>query len=198
MVRAVLDANVIVSGTISPDGQAGKILDAWRRGEFIALASDGIIAEALKALGRPELLARYNPPLESIEELVQGLRAASGDPPHVPPIHVVRDPNDNIVLEAALAFEADVIVTKDNDLLALQSYEGVAILSLRNFSLLLGHPGLSHFPTIRYTAPSPSTVMYSSPASSSPKELTPEGSSPSSMVVKLLPSRAVAQNVGVQ
>lgn len=43
-----------------------------------------------------------------------------------------------MVLEAALAFEADVIVTNDDDLLALGTYEGVAILSLRNFLYSLG------------------------------------------------------------
>jgi hypothetical protein len=49
-------------------------------------------------------------------------------------LDVVRDPDDNRVLEAAIAGEADVIVTGDADLLDLQAVEGVRLLTPADFT----------------------------------------------------------------
>ena len=40
---------------------------------------------------------------------------------------VCRDPADDMVLSAALEGRADIIVTGDRDLLALEEHEGIAI-----------------------------------------------------------------------
>lgn len=40
-----------------------------------------------------------------------------------------RDPDDNRVLEAAIAGQADAIVTGDRDLLSLGEFEGIPIIS---------------------------------------------------------------------
>lgn len=47
---------------------------------------------------------------------------------------LVRDPDDNRVLEAAIAGNADVIVTGDADLLDLQVVERVRILTPADFT----------------------------------------------------------------
>jgi predicted nucleic acid-binding protein len=44
---------------------------------------------------------------------------------------VCRDPNDDHVLAAALAAEADYIVTGDADRLALRTYQGIQIVTVR-------------------------------------------------------------------
>jgi predicted nucleic acid-binding protein len=44
-------------------------------------------------------------------------------------IDVCRDPTDNMVLEAAVAGQADAIVSGDEDLLTLSPFEGIPILS---------------------------------------------------------------------
>lgn len=49
------------------------------------------------------------------------------------PEPVCRDRTDDVVLATALGAGADVIVTGDQDLLVLRSYEGVSILSPRAF-----------------------------------------------------------------
>ncbi len=45
----------------------------------------------------------------------------------------LRDPKDGIVLAAALAGDAEVIVTGDQDLLVLGRFEGVEILTPTDF-----------------------------------------------------------------
>jgi putative PIN family toxin of toxin-antitoxin system len=54
------------------------------------------------------------------------------------PAPVCRDPDDDLVLATALAGRADVIVTGDEDLLVLGAYEGIHILSPRQFLEKIG------------------------------------------------------------
>lgn len=48
-------------------------------------------------------------------------------------VDVVRDPDDNRLIEAALAGDADVVVTGDQDLLILQAVGKVRIMTPRDF-----------------------------------------------------------------
>ena len=52
-------------------------------------------------------------------------------PVHVPA--VCRDPEDDKSLAAAFAGRVDWIVSEDNDLLALEEYEGITICTAREF-----------------------------------------------------------------
>jgi predicted nucleic acid-binding protein len=54
---------------------------------------------------------------------------------------VVRDPNDDMVVACALAANADFIVTRDKDLLSLGTYEGIRIVTPRQFLDLLERSG---------------------------------------------------------
>jgi len=46
---------------------------------------------------------------------------------------VCRDPDDDHILAAAISGKCDGIITGDKDLLVLKSYEGIEILSPRDF-----------------------------------------------------------------
>jgi predicted nucleic acid-binding protein len=48
-------------------------------------------------------------------------------------VKVCRDPKDDMVIGAALAGGADFIVTGDEDLMALNKFEGVRMVSPRTF-----------------------------------------------------------------
>jgi putative PIN family toxin of toxin-antitoxin system len=50
MRRVVLDADVIVSGTLVPEGHPAEILRAWRDGRFLLVTSESIIEEVKEVL----------------------------------------------------------------------------------------------------------------------------------------------------
>jgi putative PIN family toxin of toxin-antitoxin system len=56
-----------------------------------------------------------------------------------------RDPNDDMILECAVLAGAEIVVTGDKDLLALNPFEKIQILTPRDFLSLLG-PGESAAP----------------------------------------------------
>jgi predicted nucleic acid-binding protein len=61
--------------------------------------------------------------------------------PRIPVRVVVEDPDDNKFLEAALAGQADYILSGDNHLLRLETFEGIPIIGSRQFlQLIRGEP----------------------------------------------------------
>ncbi len=48
-------------------------------------------------------------------------------------VHIVRDSEDNKILESAVEAEADFLVTNDNDLLEIGEHEGVKIVNPSQF-----------------------------------------------------------------
>jgi uncharacterized protein (DUF4415 family) len=47
--------------------------------------------------------------------------------------YIVRDPNDDMILACAVATSASHVVTRDDDLLSLGTYEGIAIVTPEAF-----------------------------------------------------------------
>ncbi|HEX28907.1 TPA: putative toxin-antitoxin system toxin component, PIN family [Candidatus Poribacteria bacterium] len=110
MIKAVLDANVSISGLISRRGAPGKILKAWRDGRFRLLISPQILNELRRALYYPKIRSRVSE--EEIDELIEGIflnaEVVSGEVV----LEVLKvDPADNIYLSCAVEGGADYIVT---------------------------------------------------------------------------------------
>lgn len=73
-----------------------------------------------------------------IEEVILAVKSdAATVEPRALSKRVCRDADDDWVLATAVAAKAEVIVTGDDDLLSLGSYEGIAILRPRDFLSLL-------------------------------------------------------------
>jgi uncharacterized protein len=138
-VKAVFDSNVYVSALATPDGVAAHALVAAIEGRFQLALSQPILMEVLAVLSRkfahaPEQLARAALFMTSVAEMVKPIRR----------IHVLADEPDNRILECAAAGNADVIVTGDRAMLALGTFEGITIVSLRQFVDGLGHSNALH------------------------------------------------------
>jgi uncharacterized protein len=139
-LRVVVDTNVWVSGIIAPDSPPGAVLEAVRRGRIEAVASWDLAAEIIDVLRRPRL-RRYAVTERDLEDVLVLLA------PLLPAVDVeieVRDPDDAAVVAAAVAAEADAIVTGDQDLLddealiAWLQHRGVEVLSPRTLLAALG------------------------------------------------------------
>ncbi|HVW22717.1 MAG TPA: putative toxin-antitoxin system toxin component, PIN family [Opitutaceae bacterium] len=106
MKEWVIDTNVVVSGLLTPGGNAARILDAVTEGQ-IRLAYDArILAEYRDVLRRPKLKIQ---PVR-VEAFLDGLRSQA----LVSPRHIEisgPDPDDLIFIEAALATATPTIIT---------------------------------------------------------------------------------------
>lgn len=130
-MRVVFDANVVVSGLMRLDRPPAALLDAWREDRFEIALSNELAEEIIQVMGRPHLAARYNrtsAEVDALREAILDLAAGS-----YPPMGDPRDPKDRHVLGAAVGLTVDVIVSGDKDLLVLESFQGIPILTPRQF-----------------------------------------------------------------
>jgi len=73
MIRAVLDANVLVSAILSPAGVPGQILDELRRGRFALVVSVPILDEIARVLEYPRIARLHRWARARIREFVSEL-----------------------------------------------------------------------------------------------------------------------------
>jgi putative PIN family toxin of toxin-antitoxin system len=130
MIRAVLDVNVLISALISPRGTPARILDAWREERFLLITSEEILSEFEQVITHDRLRRRYGITPSRAARLIQGIRQfAVITPGRLKVKGIARDAADDKFLACAVEGKADYLVTGDEDLLTLQDYEGVQILS---------------------------------------------------------------------
>jgi putative PIN family toxin of toxin-antitoxin system len=129
MTRAVVDTNIVVSAFVW-GGNPRAILDAARRGTLTLFTSAALIAELEDVLARAKFAKRIADAGSSVDELLGDyLALAQLIRPTADPPAVARDPDDDHVIACALAADAEVIVSSDDDLLTLGRYRDIAILS---------------------------------------------------------------------
>ncbi len=119
-MRGFLDTNVLISAILRPEGPPGRILTRLYKARFELVTSAEQLAELRRTLTDPRLRARLRCSAEELADVVE-------DVPEIEPTS--RDADDDRHLAAAAAGRADVLVTGDDDLLSLQAFEGVQILT---------------------------------------------------------------------
>lgn len=130
MPKAVLDTNILVSAFITPRGTPAKIIQAWRAEQFDLVTSPLILEELHEALSRPKLQRRYHLSSEDIRDYVTLLVHAAVVVPGTRSVSVsIRDPDDSMILAAAIESEADYLVTGDKELLHLKRFHSVHIIT---------------------------------------------------------------------
>ena len=132
-MRAVIDTSVLVSGLISPQGTTGSVLKALRDGLFTVVYSSETMMEVVEVLGRDKFKLKYHIQPDDIIALVNLMRLR-GEAVYINQRVVeCRDPKDDKFLEAALGGNADCIVSGDEDLLSMNPFRGIPILSPMEF-----------------------------------------------------------------
>jgi uncharacterized protein len=117
-VRAVLDANVLISALLSSRGAPARLLAAWRMGAFDLVVSPLLLAEVRRALSYPRL-ARLVHAADAYAFVAWLDRTAevAADPADPPDVRS-EDPADDYLIALAAA-ERAVIVSGDVHLTAL-------------------------------------------------------------------------------
>jgi putative PIN family toxin of toxin-antitoxin system len=125
-MRCVVDTNVFVGATVFPDSIPRQAVDkALDQG--VLLFSEPTMIELREVLSRPRF-DRYVDHGERALLLAQ-LGSVAEFVPIIRIIRECRDPKDDKFLEVALNGRGDVIITGDEDLLAMNPWRGVAIVS---------------------------------------------------------------------
>jgi putative PIN family toxin of toxin-antitoxin system len=138
-VRAVLDPNVIISGLLSPAGNAARLLRAWEGGELELIVSAALLEELRRALGYPKLRSRISE--EDAERVLQWLSESATvvvDPTIEAPVRSA-DPGDDYLIALASSRRA-ILVSGDKHLLDLA--EQIPVLEPARFVEQLSEHGL--------------------------------------------------------
>jgi putative PIN family toxin of toxin-antitoxin system len=128
-VRAIIDTNVLLSGLLW-HGTPHALLERVRAGTVTLVSSPVLLAELAEVLEQPKfeaILARSNTSRERSLAEIQALAEVSAPTPL--PTPVCRDPDDDHVLALALTSQVDLIVSGDKDLLDLNSFENIPIVT---------------------------------------------------------------------
>ena len=133
-MKVVIDTNVFVSSVFG--GLPRQVVELWFDGRITLCLSESIVTEYQRVL-------REIGAVSEAEEraLIEAFASGEGvlytaDPP---PIESASpDPDDDKFLECALELEADRVVSGDSDLLELDSYMGIPILTPRELLEQIG------------------------------------------------------------
>lgn len=132
-MRVVLDTNIWVSAIIW-GGNPEKIVDLQQHKLITIAMSEELLKELKTTFNKRKLQPKLNTLNLELDSVINLVRESVNFYP-ITEINVtqLRDPDDNIILATAIASNADVIITGDQDLLTLVKYQNIPIMTSNNF-----------------------------------------------------------------
>ena len=128
-MKIALDTNVLVSG-IFFSGPPADILRAWSRGKFRLVLSPEILDEYTRVSA--ELAGKYSGiDVQRILDLIVVHSKMCSPAPMPEP--VCQDPHDDMFIAAAIDSRTKIIVSGDKHLLKVSGYQGVSVITPRQF-----------------------------------------------------------------
>ena len=127
-MRVVLDTNIFISAVLG--GKTKMIVDTWRQGKFTLIVSEAIAHEYLDVIQRP----KFKIPALEIASVTDYLFKAAEFVTPTEKITVIQaDPTDDKFIEAAIAGQAETIVSGDSHLLKIKSFQKIPIITASEF-----------------------------------------------------------------
>ena len=133
MRRVVIDTNVMVSAYLGRGLET--IIIAWTAGKFSLIVSNQVVSEYLEVLRRPRFKIAHDE-LDNFTALILSKAEFVLPEESIPAVEA--NPSDNKFIEAAVARQADYIVSGDKHLLDLKEYKGISIITPSAFLEQLG------------------------------------------------------------
>ena len=139
-MRVVLDTNILTSAFISDKGAPFAALELWFGGRYELVTSTWQIEEFRRTSRYERVQTKTNTAL--VGRFVNLLRKYAVVVDGLPHVDISPDPDDNFIIAAALAGEAQYIVSGDKgDLLSLEKVAGIPIITAREFVKLFAKSG---------------------------------------------------------
>ena len=129
MLKVVIDTNIFISGVLVEGGNPSLIIKSWKRTQKYQLfVTEEMIQETLR------VMQRLNVDLDIITDWDKAIRKNAISVVPTKKIEAIKeDPSDNKFLECAIEVRADYIVSGDNHLKGLKEFQGIKIVSAREF-----------------------------------------------------------------
>jgi len=140
MIRAVLDANVFISGILHAQGAPGQVLDAWRAEQFQLLISPPILEELERILHYPKIVTRHGWSQAMVQQFLFRLTTIAITTPGGLVLAVIDDPSDNRYLECAVEGKCSCLRAKAAHI------SGHLPLEFFNYLMYTDYRRLGHFP----------------------------------------------------
>jgi len=132
-MRIVADTNILVSATFW-NGDSDRIMREVEKGSVTLVLSPEIVREFLKVLRTDEMLQKIRKKELRFQRTIEKTVSLAEIVYPEEKLDIVKDdPDDNIILECAKKGAVDFIITKDNHLLKLKEFNGMAILTPKQF-----------------------------------------------------------------
>ena len=138
MIRAVLDTNVLIAAIINVKSSlTQEIYQKFLTLHFTLIISPDVLEEVEDLINRERIVGRHKRTTNEREVIMSEIASLSYIVPGTTQVEVVRDPNDNKIISAALEGKAEYIVSRDKDLLDLNEYQGIKIITPEKFIEIL-------------------------------------------------------------
>jgi len=142
-VRACVDTNILISYLLTPlsGNPPSRIVRGALEGAFTLVLAELTLTElSRKVQSKPYLVDRISTAM--LDQFVASLSVIAEvySLPSDPLPRVVRDPRDDYLLAPAVLEQVDYLVSGDNDLPNLGTFQGVRMVSPREFVAILDEP----------------------------------------------------------
>ena len=131
-MKLAVDINVLVSGSLWK-GNPSLLVDALLEGSATLCVSGPVMAEFAEVMQREKFQKRLEQKGHSAEKIILRFQAVAlnVEAAAIPDPSTLRDADDIHMLACAASARANAIVTGDNDLLCMEAFEGIPILTVR-------------------------------------------------------------------